>query len=126
MIQCAANVWLSVLLLAGVILFGCSRNAGPPPPLAADKIPIELPKAFNKAGQEAKDLVAKVISSLQTKDYPTAYEAVQALGAVPDTTEQQRSFATRATLTIYGLLQEAQAQGDDKAAAAIRYHQMSK
>ena len=105
---------------------GCSKDPGPPPPLAADKIPSELEQAFKQARQEPKDLVAKITAGLQSKDYPAAYDAVQALGSVPDDTKEQRALTARAMLTIYGLLQEAQAQGDDKAAAALRYHQMSK
>ena len=109
-----------------LLLAGCSKDPGPPPPLAVEQIPAELEKAFKQARQEPKDLVAKISASLQSKDYPAAYDAVQALGSVPDATKEQRSLTARAMLTIYGLLQEAQAQGDDKAAAALRYHQMSK
>ena len=116
------------LTLFSVFLFlaGCAKDPGPPPPLAAEQIPAELDKAFKSASQATKDLVAKVSSGLQTKDYPAAYDAVQALGSVADTTREQRALTSRAMLTIYGLLQSAQAQGDDQAAAALRYHQMTK
>jgi hypothetical protein len=118
--------WCSAIWLITLCLAGCNREQGPPPSLAVEKIPAELEKAFAKASPESKDLVAKVTSGLQTKDFPAAYDAIQALGAVPSTTKEQRSVATRAMLTIYGLLQEAQSQGDEKSAAALRYHQSTK
>jgi hypothetical protein len=114
-------------LLAGLIFqVGCSKNPTPPAPLALEQIPVELDKAFKEAKQETKDLVAKLNSSLQGKDYPAAYNAVQDLGGLPDATTEQRTLAARAMLTIYGLLQEAQAKGDDNASAALRYHQSTK
>ena len=119
-------LFCSLALCSMVLLPGCSKDPGPPPPLAVEQIPAELEKAFKQARQEPKDLVAKITTGLQSKDYPAAYDAVQALGSVPDATKEQRALTARAMLTIYGLLQEAQSQGDDKAAAALRYHQMSK
>jgi hypothetical protein len=116
-------IFLPILLL---FLAGCSKEPGPPPALAVEQIPAELEKAFKQAKQETKDVVGKLNSGLQNKDYADAYDAVQALGNIPDTTKEQRMLVSRAMLTIYGLLQTAQANGDDRAAAAIRYHQMTK
>ena len=116
-------IFLPILLL---FLAGCSKEPGPPPALAVEQIPAELEKAFKQAKQETKDVVGKLNSGLQNKDYADAYDAVQALGNIPDTTKEQRMLFSRAMLTIYGLLQTAQANGDDRAAAAIRYHQMTK
>src|ERR1700716_208808 len=62
-----------------LFLLGCSKDPGPPPPLAVEQIPAELDKAFKLAKQETKDLVAKVSSGLQAKDFPGAYDAVQGL-----------------------------------------------
>jgi len=116
-------IFLPILLL---FLAGCSKEPGPPPALAVEQIPAELEKAFKQAKQETKDVVGELNSGLQNKDYADAYDAVQALGNIPDTTKEQRMLVSRAMLTIYGLLQTAQANGDDRAAAAIRYHQMTK
>jgi hypothetical protein len=115
-----------ILCVAVLFLSGCRQDPGPLPVLAAEQIPTEFEKAFKLASAETRDLAAKVSSGVQAKDYPAAYDAVQALTSVPGTTQEQRALAARASLTIYGLLQAAQAQGDDKAAAALRYHQMSK
>jgi hypothetical protein len=112
----------SALLLGG----GCARDPGPPPPLALEQIGPELDKIFKDAKAETKELVTKVNASLQAKDYTIAYEAIQALCSLPDATKEQRSLSARAMLTIHGLLQEAQAQGDEKAGAALRYHQSTK
>jgi hypothetical protein len=112
----------SALMLGG----GCAKDPGPPPPLVVEQIGPELDKAFKEAKAEPKELVAKVNSSLQAKDYTIAYDAIQALCSLPDATKEQRSLSARAMLTIHGLLQEAQAQGDEKAGAALRYHQSTK
>jgi hypothetical protein len=112
----------SLLILVG----GCSKDPSPPPPLAADRISPELERVYKAAKAETKDLVTKVSTGLQSKDYATSYDAVQALIALPDLTKEQRALSVRAMLTIYGLLQDAQAQGDEKAAAALRYHQATK
>ena len=119
------NVCLALCSLA-ILVCGCAKDPGPPPPLAVENIPGELEKAFQAAKQQTKDIVGKVNSGLQSKDYPGAYDAIQALGSLPDTSIEQRRLTARAMLTIYGLLQTAQSQGDDKAAAALRYHQMTK
>jgi hypothetical protein len=114
----------SSIILVGLV--GCSRDPGPPPAIAVEQIPAELDKSFKTAKQEIKNLVGKITSALQTKDYPAAYDAVQALGTLPDASQSQRVLTARAALTIYSLLQAAQAQGDENAAAAIRYHQATK
>lgn len=118
-----ARLVLSSLIF---LIFGCAKDPGPPPPLPVEQIAVELDKSFKAARPETKDLVAKVSSSLQGKDYPAAYDAIQALSTVPDTTPEQRRLSARAMLTIYGLLQTAQSQGDENASAALRYHQMNK
>jgi hypothetical protein len=106
--------------------FGCSRDSGPPPPLAAEQIPAELRKAFSSAGTEAKDTVGRIIAALQDKDCATAYQEVQTLCTLPDETKEQRALGARALLTITGLLQTAQAQGDERAATALKLRQISR
>jgi hypothetical protein len=107
-------------------LAGCGKNPGPPPPLSVEQIPAELQKAFNNTGSETKEVVGRVISTLQSKDYPTAYEEIQTLCALPDETQEQRLLAARALLTLTGLLQTAQSQGDERAAAALKLRQTSR
>jgi hypothetical protein len=110
---------LIFMLLTG-ILTGCNRHAGPPPPLAAEQIPSEFNKIFAKASQAAKELSTGVAEMVQRKNYPAAYDAVQALMALPDLSKDQQMIAARALLTINGLLQAAQSQGDQKAAEVLR------
>jgi hypothetical protein len=114
-----------LLLVLGVMITaapftGCNKTAGPPPPLAADQIPAELQKAYAKAKPEFKDLVQKISSAMQAKDYPAANAGIQVLFNAPEGTKQQRLATTRSLLTINQLLQEAQAKGDQNAAAAIQ------
>src|SRR2546425_10942872 len=120
----AQTVCLTLLTAVGVT--GCNQTPQPPAPLAEEQIPEELHKAFAKVKPEIKNLVEKLSSALQTKDYPKAFEAVQSLCSVPELDKDQRLLASRAMLTINGLLQAAQAQGDQNAAAAIDFQKKYK
>jgi len=119
----------AICLLAGLAVFGlvaCNRDPGPPAPLAVGQIPAELQEAFDQARPEAKDIVGRITSALREQDYPAAYEEVQTLSTLPEETSQQREVGARALLTLTGLLQSAQAQGDEKAATALRLRQMNR
>jgi len=119
----------TIVLIASMAVLGpcgCGKDPGPPPPLAVEEIPAQMRKAFNGAESEAKDTVGRLTAALQSKDYPAAYEEVQALCSLPGETREQRSLAARALLTITGLLQTAQAQGDERAATALRLRQMNR
>jgi hypothetical protein len=119
----------TIYLLTSIAVLGpvgCARDTGPPPPLAAEQIPAEMQKAFNNAVPEIKDVVGRIISALQNKDYPVAYRDVQDLCNLPGETREQRELAARALLTITGLLQTAQAQGDENAATALKLRRMSR
>jgi hypothetical protein len=123
--QLINTLWLiSGMALLGLV--GCGKEPGPPPPLAVEQIPAEMQKAFNNAVPEAKETVGRLISTLQSKDYPAAFQEVQALCSLPGETKEQRALAARALLTITELLQTAQDQGDQKAAAALRMRQISR
>jgi len=116
-------------LFVGLALFGsvgCGHNPAPPPPLAEAEIPAQMQKAFATAQPELKEAVSRLTSALQAKDYPAAYQAVQALCNLPGQTGEQRTLAARALLTITGRLQAAQAQGDREAADALRLRQTSR
>jgi hypothetical protein len=117
------NRLLDVLLFAVLIScgpLGCTQSGSQPPaPLAVEQIPAEMNKAFAKAPAEIKETVEKLNGSLEAKDYIIAAQTVQTLFNLPVATKDQRMISTRAMLTINGLLQTAQAQGDQKAAAAL-------
>ncbi len=116
--------FLSVFLILGV--FSCSRDPGPPAPLAVEQIPAELNKTFQHAKPEVRELVTKLTAALQTKDYPAAYQAVQALGNAQGSTKEQQELAARVMLEITRLLQTAQAQGDENANMALKVYQSGK
>ena len=106
---------------------GCHRHdSGPPPPLPVEEMPLDLQQAFSNAGPEAKEAVNRMTAALQNTDYPAAYEEAEILCGLPDETSQQRQMAARALLTLTKLLQSAQAQGDQKAAAALKLRQMTR
>ena len=105
---------------------GCNRTPGPPPALPAEQIPVEMQKAFAKTSTEVKDLIAEIERALSSKDYPAAYQRVQVICNLPEATQEQRQVSTRALLTLTALLQAAQAQGDQGAAAVLKQHQRTR
>ena len=119
----------AICFLVGLALLsatGCNRgSSGPPPPLAVEQITAEMLKVYSKATPEVKDAVAQLNSTLQNKDYPAAYQFVQALCNAPVATKEQRLVTVRAMLTITGLLQTAQTQGDQNAAAVLSFRALN-
>jgi hypothetical protein len=114
-------------LLTLTILTGCRREEAPLPPLPADQIAAEFGKAFGNARQSVKVLSDRVLKGLADKDYPAAFAAVQELSIqLVDAPRAQQTLAARAMVTINGLLQTAQSQGDEKATAALKQYQGSK
>ena len=109
------------------ILSGCRREEAPLPPLPADQIAAEFGKAFGNVKQSVKDVSDRVLKGLADKDYPAAFAAVQELSVqLGDAPRAQQTLAARAMVTINGLLQTAQSQGDEKATAALKQYQGSK
>ncbi len=85
-----------------------------------------MDQTFQKAKPEVKAAAGQVVTAVQSQDYAQAAAAVQSLSSRPDLTKDQRLLTARAMLTINGLLEAAQAKGDEKAAAALKYQHMSK
>ena len=73
-----------------------------------------------------KDLIGEIERALTSKDYPAAYQRVQVICNLPEATPEQRQVSTRALLTLTALLQSAQAQGDQGAAAVLKQQQRSR
>ena len=122
-------------LMRGVLLLqllwlgtaGCSKTASSPPtPLALDQLPAALEKAFTKARSEAKALANQVVAFLQAQDYTKAYTGLQNLLGKPSLTKEQINVTTRGSLTVTALLQSAQANGDAKAADALKAYRLNK
>ena len=120
------RIIILALLLPLLASVGCDKSIAPPPVLTAAELPAAIEKAFEKASPEAKELASQVLAAVQAKDYPKAFQNVQTLGGMPSLTKQQISVASSALATVHTLLQEAQAQGDAKAAQAIQYHRSTK
>jgi hypothetical protein len=115
-----------LLLFVLAVGMGCNRTTPPPTPFTAEELPGALDVAFSKAKPQAKELATLVVASVKARDFAKAFSSIQALVAVPDLTKEQLNAASRATITVSGLLQEAQAQGDAKAAAAVKLYRETK
>ena len=116
----------SALMFALLIGSGCDKSSTPPPALTAAEIPAAFEKAFAKAKPEIKQVATQVVTALQAKDYPNAFQGVQSLGALPSLTKQQANVISSALVTVNALMQEAQAQGDAKSAQAIKNYRATK
>lgn len=116
----------SALVVALLVVSGCDKTSTPPPALTAAEIPAAFEKAFAKAKPEVKEVATQVVTALQAKDYPNAFQGVQSLGALPSLTKQQASVISSALVTVNTLMQEAQAQGDAKSAQAIKNYRATK
>lgn len=121
-----SKITAPALLFVLAVGLGCNRTTPPPTPLTAEELPGALEKAFSKAKPQAKELATLVVTSVKARDFAKAFASIQALVAVPDLTKDQVNVASRATITVSGLLQEAQAQGDAKAAAAVKLYRETK
>jgi len=120
------NIFYLLPIVAALGAAGCDKDPGPPPPLAVEAIPFEMQKSFDHAEPEVKATVSRLNAALQSKDFPTAYQEIQILSNMAGETKEQRTLAARALLTLTGLLQTAQAQGDENAAAALKLRQRTR
>ena len=105
---------------------GCSKNVTAPPPLPADQLPAAMQKAFSKAKPEIKEVADQVVASLQATDYAKAFAGMQKLGGQSGLNKEQIDVITRGSLTLNGLLQAAQTQGDQKAAETLKTYRINK
>lgn len=120
------NRWTAVLLLGVLVAFGCSRSAPPLEPLAEAEVPTAIQTAFAKAKPEIKAEADQVLAALQAKDYSKAYLGLQNLTLTGNLNKEQQSVAARAALTVNGMLQNAQTQGDTKAAETLKTYRVNK
>lgn len=114
----------SMLVLLAAM--ACNRAVGPPPPLPAAQIPVEMRQAFAQAGSDVKELIEEIERALNSKDYTAAYQRMQLISNLPEATKEQRLVSARAVLTLTQLLQAAQAQGDQGAGDALRQQQRTR
>ena len=120
------NRWTGLLLLGVLTAFGCSRNAPPLAALAEDQVPTAIQTAFAKAKPDIKAQADEVLAALQAKDYSKAYMGLQNLASMTNLDKEQQKVAAQAALTVNGMLQNAQTQGDTKAAEALKTYRVNK
>jgi len=117
---------LLCLLCVALGAAGCNQNSAPPPPLSVEQLPPALEKAFAPAPAGRKDLAAEIGAAVKAAEYPEAFAGLQALAGAGELTKEQNSVVTRGMLTMNGLLQSEQAQGDTQAATALQDFRRSK
>jgi hypothetical protein len=129
-VQVRPGHWLRYLgvclLLSFAAASGCGKPPAPPTPLALEQIPSEMQKVFVTAKAPIKSAVEEIKGALEKKDYPGAYQRVQALCELPELGQDQRMVLTRTSLTLVGLLQTAQTQGDPEATKMLDFVRRTK
>lgn len=119
----------TLVVLCGLALLplaACSKNDGPPPALSLQELPGALQTAFAKTKPDTRGPLDAVLSALQTNGYPQAFEAMQALSAVPGLTKKQSQVTAAGLIIINSALQEAQSRGDQQAAQTLQSYRRNK
>lgn len=113
-------------LFAVLVTLGCNKTQAPPEPLALEQLPTAIDQAFAKAKPDLKAQADKIVAAVKSQDYGTAYTDLQNLSVAEGLSKEQINTATRSVITVYNLLQEAQAKGDAKADTAIKNYMKTK
>lgn len=116
----------SVLGVALLLLSGCSREAAAPAPLPMEQVPTAVTTAFDNATPEIKAAAADFVASVKGNEIPAAFEQLQDVTSRPDLTPAQRATGARAMMSVAQQLQAAAANGDAKAAEALKRYQGSR
>ncbi len=116
----------SAVLLALVVSLGCKPQIVAPEPLPVDQLAGALEKAFSSAPAQAKDMATEVAAAVRAQDYAKAQPQLQVLAGLPKLSKEQISVTTRGLVTLNEALQNAQAQGDQKAAQTLQNYRSTK
>lgn len=87
------SIWISPLLLAGVLAFSGCGKSGEPTPAGASIQAIDATKlrpALESASPQAKALVDDVMMSIQSVAYRKALAGLDKLASLPDLTDAQK------------------------------------
>ena len=114
-----------VLLAISLAATGCKKSASPAV-LTPEQVPGAVENAFKEASPEIKDLANAVVTSLQNKEEPKAFDALQNLSNRPDLTPEQREAAMRAVIALNFQLAAAAAKGDKSAEEMLEKYRATK
>jgi hypothetical protein len=115
---------LSLFMMA--LVSGCHKTDTPPPSLTIEQLPPALQQAFANAKPGLKGPLEAVVKWLEAKDYSKAYFALQTLSGQPGLTRKQAQVCASGLLTLNDALQQAQSQGDQKAAQTLKVYRENK
>ncbi len=108
------------------LVSGCHKAESPPPSLTLEQLPPALRQAFTNAKPNVKGPLDAVLKWLEAKDYSKAYFALQTLSAQPGLTSKQAQVCASGLLALNEALQQAQSQGNQKAAQTLKFYRENK
>lgn len=117
---------LAVSLICAAVAPACKKDNAPPEPIAVEQLGSTLQAAFSKGPARARETSTELAKAVESKNYPLAFGLAQDLCSSTELTEDQQLVATRAMLTVSGLLQQAQASGDKASAEMLQMHRSSR
>jgi len=115
-------IWIGLCLVAAS---GCHKQSAAPQTIEAARVPEVIQDAFQNANPELKAEVETIETAAKNQD-PAAITNLMLLMHRPDLTPQQRSAASRCLPSLLISAQQAAAQGDERAAEAVKAYNISK
>lgn len=117
----------SILSVGAVLLAcGCAQNESKAPEaLAVTEIPAAIQKAFGANGESAQT-ASNLVVAVQTGNNADALALTDTLLDSPKLSNEQRGTAVRCQLALTQAIQNAAEQGDQLAAAEIKYRRETK
>ena len=95
-------------------------------PLPTDVVVSQMQSSFAQADSNAKDVANDGITALKNNNYTEAVQKLQVLTQTPNLTMEQRRAANQAFANTLVQINQAAANGDAQAQAALKYYMMTK
>jgi hypothetical protein len=102
-------------------VLGCARHAKVTDPLPLEQIHAVLQKTFLTADSDSREVVSRVISETDRRNFADAWADAKSLANLPKITMDQRIDAIRASETLGKQLVQSAQSGDQQAAETLRH-----
>jgi hypothetical protein len=115
--------WLVVILLLGA---GCSGGNEPPKAIPMAEIPTQANQLFATAAPPVRQILEQGLQAIEKKNITRAWSLFQQLAARPELTQEQKTFAAGAVMTLSEEMNRAVESGEAKAVRMRKAYGASK